>query len=264
MNNDLFPLWVTTAPGSLGKRSEDIPSIRLFPPSAPANGAAMLVFPGGGYEALMDYEGEAYAAWLAKQGYFSAVVHYRLTPNGYTLPTIVRDGVRAMRWMRSKAGELGFNPAKIGVIGSSAGGHLCANLAVHWDRGDEQAEDPVERCGSRPDLAVLCYPLIDLSVDEHWVSRFFGGQMPSKEIADHYSASRNVRKETAPCFLFHTFADETVPDSHSLRMANALAENRVPFEIHLYERGPHGLALGNGHPWTLECLRWLKERFELK
>lgn len=263
MSNQTTPLWTNGAPGALGKRSADTPTISLYPPKAPANGAAMLVFPGGGYEALMDYEGEAYALWLAEQGFYCAVVNYRLTPAGYILPVIVQDGMRAVRWMRAKAPELGFQADKIGVIGSSAGGHLCANLAVHWDRGDEKSSDPVERASSRPDAAVLCYPLIELPLDEPWITRFFNGQTPSKETADYYSAARNVRKETAPCFLFHTYEDDLVPSSHSLRMAGALADNRVPYELHIYEHGAHGLALGNGHPWTIECLNWLRERFGL-
>ena len=271
MTIQTFPLWTGGAPGAMGSRVEDIPSITLFPPSVAPNGAAMLVYPGGGYEALMDYEGEAYARWLAGQGYYGAVVNYRLTPAGYTLPLIIGDGMRAVRWMRSRAAELGFNPAKIGVIGSSAGGHLCANLAVRWDRGTAGSADVVERVGSRPDLAVLCYPLIDILVHEQpWVARFFGGKAPASDTAEYFSASRHVRKETAPCFLFHTFEDDTVPDNHSLRMAQALSENSVPYELHLYERGPHGLALGNhqrggggAHPWTAACLSWLKDRFGL-
>ena len=254
------PLWSGAAPGTLGDRLVDIPSITPFEPKGAKNGAAVLVFPGGGYSARMDYEGEAYAEWLVKAGYTCFVVNYRLVPDGYSLPVIFQDAVRAVRWTRYHAGEYGFAANKIGVIGSSAGGHLCANLSVHWDPGNPAASDPVERISSRPDAAVLCYPAIYLRrvLD---LSHLFGGRVPDKTEAEYYSAARHVRKDTPPAFLFHTAADQLVPAEHSLRYARALEQKKVPFELHVYERGAHGVALGNGHPWTEECLRWLRERF---
>jgi acetyl esterase/lipase len=261
-NNQTFPIWTGKAPHALGDAPGDVPTITLFPPSVPANGAAMLVYPGGGFEALMDYEGEAYAHWLAGQGYYAFVVAYRLTPHGYALPEIFQDCMRSVRWARARAGQLGYDPLKIGVIGSSAGAHLCANLSVHWDLGDSKAEDPVERVSSRPDLAVLCYSPINLPRPFRWL-RLFGGQVPEDKEINFYSAARNVHHDTPPAFLFHTAGDEMVPAEQSLIYARALARKKVPYEVHIYERGQHGLALGNGHPWTVECLRWLKERFSL-
>jgi acetyl esterase/lipase len=260
MSNNTQPLWSGAAPGALGDRLVDIPSITPFVPQGPKNGAAVLVFPGGGYTARMDYEGEAYAEWLAKAGYTCFVVNYRLSPDGYSLPVIFQDAVRAVRWARFHSGEYGFAADKIGVIGSSAGGHLCANLSVHWDSGDPAAADPLERTGSRPDAAVLCYPAIFLGrvLD---LADLFGGHVPEKSAAEYYASARYVRKDTPPAFLFHTAADQLVPVEHSLRYARALAQKKVPFELHVYERGAHGVALGNGHPWTEECLRWLGERF---
>ena len=260
MKSQSFPLWPDKTPGTFGVRPEDIPSITLYPPTVQPNGAAMLVYPGGGYEALMDYEGEAYAQWLAGQGYYGFVVNYRLTTAGYSLPVIFQDGVRALRWVRSRADELGIVSTRIGVIGSSAGGHLCALLAVNWDRGNPDAADPVDRASSRPDLAVLCYaPLRKMG--EGFGRRMFAGRVPTAEEAHFYSPIENVTRDTPPCFLFHTMGDRAVPAGDSLSFAAALAQAMVPYEIHVYERGPHGLALGNGHPWTVECLRWLKERF---
>ena len=258
MNPVTCSLWPDGAPGALGQKPADIPSIALYPPTAPANGAAILVFPGGGYEALMDYEGEAYAVWLASQGYYGMVVNYRLTSGGYTLPQMTQDGIRAVRWARSRAVELGFDPSRIGIIGSSAGGHMCALLGVHWDLGDPDSADPVERVSSRPDLVVLCYAVIKFW-GERSRERLFGGHKPSAQELDFFAASDHVQADTPPCFLFHTVEDQLVPVSQALLFAQALESNRVPFELHLYQRGSHGLALGSGHPWTQECLRWLKE-----
>ena len=260
MQRDSYPLWPQITPGALGAKSGDIPTITVYPPAAQANGAAMLVYPGGGYEALMDYEGDAYAVWLASQGYYSFVVNYRLTPAGYSLPLIFQDGVRALRWVRSRALDLGIASTKIGVIGSSAGGHLCALMAVNWDRGNPEALDPVERASSRPDLAVLCYaPLKEMG--RGFAQRMFAGREPTEEEIHFYSPIDRVNADTSPCFLFHTMGDRDVPASHSLTFATALSQANVPYEIHVYERGPHGVALGQGHPWTVECLHWLKERF---
>jgi acetyl esterase/lipase len=262
MKPTTYPLWSGSAPGALGTRPVDIPSITVYEPQGPKNGAAVLVYPGGGYTARMDYEGEAYAEWLVKEGYTSFVVNYRLTPDGYGMQRIHQDGARAIRWARSRAAEIGFAADKIGVIGSSAGGHLCATVSVHWDAGDPQAADPVERFSSRPDLAILCYPAIYLR-KVMAIGPLFPQNPPTAAEIGYYATYRHIRKDTSPAFIFHTVADEVVPAEHSLRYASALERNKVPYELHFYERGPHGVALGNGHPWTKECLRWLKERFSV-
>jgi acetyl esterase/lipase len=260
MMHDTIPLWSGMAPGALGDQPADIPTMTRYEPEGAKNSAAVLVFPGGGYTARMDYEGEAYAEWLARSGYTCFVVNYRLTPDGYSLPVIFQDAVRAVRWARIYAGKFGYDSNKIGVIGSSAGGHLCANLSVHWDTGDPTAVDAVERVCSRPDLVVLCYPATYLRQALELV-QLFAGRIPDKSEVAYFSASRHVRKDTPPAFLFHTSEDHIVPLNHTLRFAAALERNKVPVEVHVYERGPHGVALGNGHPWTAECLRWLTERF---
>jgi acetyl esterase/lipase len=192
MKNQTFPLWPDKAPGALGVRPEDVPTITVYPPTVQANGAAMLVYPGGGYEALMDYEGDAYAIWLAGQGYYGFVVNYRLTTAGYSMTPIFQDGVRALRWVRARSGELGIHPQKIGVIGSSAGGHLCALLAVNWDHGDPHAVDPVESVSSRPDLAVLCYAPTR-RMGEGFGRRMFAGRAVTEEETRIYSPIDNVR-----------------------------------------------------------------------
>lgn len=262
MNSHSFkPLWESGAPGALGQKTADIPAAALYPAQGKRPRGTMVVFPGGGYRGLMDYEGEAYAEWLAGQGYAALVVRYRLATDGYTLPTILKDAQRALRWARYHAAEWQGRPDQIGVIGSSAGGHLSALLSVHHDAGDAQAVDPVDRCSSRPDLAVLCYPLVYLAHTDQLVSLMFGDREPDAVERKFYSADQWVAADTSPAFLFHTFEDQLVPVDHSLGYAERLAAENVPFKLHVYERGRHGVALGNGHPWTSECLRWLEERF---
>jgi acetyl esterase/lipase len=257
MTEPCYPLWQGAAPGALGTKPEDIPTVTVFEPDNELkNGAAMIVFPGGGYTALMDYEGEAYARWLAGHGYTCFVAQYRLTPNEYRLPVIFDDGARAVRWVRAHATEYGIGPRRIGIIGSSAGGHLSALLAVHFDAGRADAPDPVDRQSSRPDAVVLCYPAIHLPSWEKNLDTLLGKDY-TKELRLHYCAELHVRRDSPPCFLFHTFEDPLVPVNQSMLFAEALRDKNVPFELHVYQKGGHGLALGNGHPWTAECARWL-------
>jgi acetyl esterase/lipase len=257
-----YPLWPEAAPAALGSRPEDIPSITVYPPEpARKNGAAILVFAGGGWEVRVDHEGPVYAEWLASQGYTCFLVNYRLTPHGYPIPVITQDASRAVRWVRAHAAEYAIDAEKIGVIGSSAGGHICAHIAVHWDLGDPQVADPIERASSRPNLAVLCYPVTSLPRNYDW--SFLFGHKPTPEELRFYSPALNATSKSAPCFMLHTWEDTLVPLANSLRMADALKKKKVPCELHLYERGAHGIGLANGHPWTLECLRWLGERFNI-
>lgn len=255
-----FRLWEREVPDLREGDEGNAPFVQVYKPQNTPKRAAMLVFPGGGYNALMDYEGHDYAVWLATQGYTALVVNYRLASQGYQLPTIFGDAQRAVRWARAQAGNLGYEPQRIGVIGSSAGGHLCALLSVHGGDGQPAAGDAVERQPARPDLAVLCYPAIYLH-EVLELRQLFGGSEPEAEIQRFYSADAWVTAQTSPAFLFHTAADQLVPSQHSLLYAQALATAGVPYELHIYQDGPHGVALGNGHPWTRECLRWLESRF---
>jgi acetyl esterase/lipase len=260
MQQSTYPLWLDPAPAALGSRPEDIPSVSIYPPDPHRkNGAAILVFAGGNWEVRVDHEGPVYAEWLASQGYACFLINYRLTPHGYPISVITQDALRAVRWVRAHAAEYAIDPAKIGVIGSSAGGHICGHLAVHGDAGDPQSADPIERASSRPDLAVLCYPVTVLQRSYDWSYIF--GHTPTVEELHFYSPALNVTPKSSPCFMLHTWEDTVVPIANSLRLVAALKKKKVPCELHLYEHGAHGIGLANGHPWTLECLRWLAERF---
>lgn len=262
-------LWTADAPGALGQKPADIPTLTAFiPDPAKATGAAMVVCPGGGYGMLASYEGADYARWLCDQGIAGFVLKYRLGSSGYRHPRMLEDVSRALRWVRFHAADMKLDPKRIGIIGSSAGGHLASTLLTHYDAGQPEAADPIDRLSSRPDLGVLCYPVITMGDATHHGSRDnLLGPNPSSKLVAELSNERHVTPETPPCFIFHTAEDAAVPVANSLEFAAALARAKVPFELHIYEHGAHGLALGSKtydpshwHPWTVECRRWLKER----
>ena len=266
-----FPLWPEGAPGAKGKTDKDIPTLTPYWPKE-ANGAAMVICPGGGYGGLADHEGKDYALFLNDHGITCFVLKYRLGSAGYRHPIMLQDVSRAMRLVRSKAAEWKIDSHRIGLMGSSAGGHLASTLLTHFDSGKTDATDPIERESSRPDLGILCYPVITMGEKTHGGSKKnLLGTDPSPELVAELSNELHVTKETPPCFLFHTTADTVVPVENSLMFAEALRKAGVPFSLNIFENGPHGMGLGfrpyakyepgNGklHPWTDSCLFWLKE-----
>ncbi|MBS0662509.1 MAG: alpha/beta hydrolase [Verrucomicrobia bacterium] len=259
-------LWPTRAPGALGDRPQDCPALTPFAPTAPATGATVIVFPGGAYGMLAPHEGEDYARWLASLGLHAWVLQYRLGPDGYRHPAMLHDAARAVRLVRHLARREGLDPNRIGVMGSSAGGHLVATILTQFNAGSPAAADPVERESSRPDLGILCYPVITLRDPyAHSGSREnLLGTKPSPAQIDALSAERNVRPDTPPAFIWHTVADEAVPVENALMFASALRRAGVPFALSLYENGRHGLGLGTPEapapPWAKDLEFWLKGR----
>jgi acetyl esterase/lipase len=261
-------LWPEGAPGALGKEPKDIPTLTLyFPEAAKATGAGMVICPGGGYGGLAEHEGAPYARWLNQQGIAGFVLKYRLGSSGYRHPRMLEDAARAMRLVRFHAAEWKLDPHRLGIIGSSAGGHLASTLLTHFDAGLPGDPDPVQQVSCRPDLGVLCYPVITMGDQTHRGSRDnLLGKDPSRTLIEELSNELHVTKETPPCFIFHTADDPVVPVENSLNFASALRRAGVPFELHIYEHGAHGLGLGTQsaditqmHAWTRECQRWLKE-----
>jgi acetyl esterase/lipase len=253
----------------LGKEPKDIPTLTpFFAPPEIATGAAMVICPGGGYAMLAPHEGEGYAHWLNKMGITAFVLQYRLGSAGYRHPRMLEDAARAMRMVRFHATEWKLDPKRIGIIGSSAGGHLASTLLTHFDAGQPAAADPIDRLSCRPDLGVLCYAVITMGDETHRGSRAnLLGKNPSPEMIQELSNELHVTQETPPCFLFHTCEDSVVPVENSLNFASALKRAKVPFELHIYEHGAHGMGLGTKsedpaqmHPWVGECQRWLKEQ----
>ena len=261
-------LWPGAAPDALGDADKDIPTLTPYWPSAEqASGAAFIVCPGGGYRNLAAHEGEPFAKWLAAQGIAAFVLKYRLTTDGYHVPTILLDAARAVRFVRTHAGEWSLDPKRIGMIGSSAGGHLTATLITQFDAGKADSPDAIERASSRPDLAVLCYGFILFDVPDSEREERFLGPNGTPEQKRLLSPRLNVRTDTPQTFIWQTVEDDKVIADNALAFAAALREKGVPFDLHLYEKGRHGIGLGTKdgdlakmHPWTKDCAYWLKQQ----
>ena len=262
-----FPLWPDGAPGALGQQDKDIPTLTPYlPDPAKATGAVIVICPGGGYGGLAPHEGADYARFLNEYGVAGFVLKYRLGSGGYRHPVMLQDAARAVRLVRDRAGEWKLDPHRIGIMGSSAGGHLASTLVTHFDAGKPDAADLVERQSSRPDLGILCYAVITLGQFTHQGSKQnLLGKDPSPELVRELSNELQVTKDTPPCFVWHTYEDSCVPVENSLQFAEALRRAGVPFDLHIYQKGPHGLGLGTRdwnpgkrHPWTRDCIFWLQ------
>lgn len=269
-----IPLWPDGAPGALGTNDWDIPTLTPYISDATNNAAprqsegpaAMIICPGGGYTKLAPHEGNDYALWLNQHGITCFVLKYRLGTNGYGPAAVLADGSRAVRWVRAHAPEYGIDAHRVGLMGSSAGGHVTSTVITHFDSGDTNAMDPVERQSSRPDVAILCYPVITMSEEfAHKGSRkYLLGTNPPPEVVARFSAESQVKSNTPPCFIWQTFEDRTVSVENSLMFAEALRKAGAPFDLHIYQQGKHGQGLGDKPPfphplpWADECLRWLK------
>jgi acetyl esterase/lipase len=262
--NTPIVLWPDGAPGAVGKLPEDIPTITAYPaPKDKATGAAVVVFPGGGYSHLSEIkEGSDVAAMFNKLGVTAFVLKYRLGMR-YHQPSPLLDAARAVRTVRSRAKEWNIDPAKIGILGFSAGGHLASTLATHFDAGKADAADPIDRASSRPDLVMLIYPVITMGEFTHQGSKKnLLGDNPSAELVKLYSNELQVTGDTPPAFLVHAMTDPAVPVENSTLFAGALRKAKVPFEMHIYEQGPHGFGLAPGDPilsnWPDRCADWLR------
>jgi acetyl esterase/lipase len=264
-----FPLWAGDAPGALGKEPKDVPTLTpFFAPPGKATGASIVICPGGAYAALAPHEGFHYALWLNEQGIAGFVLKYRLGSGGYRHPAMLQDVQRAIRYVRENAERWGLDPNRVGVMGSSAGGHLASTALTHFDAGSAGSADPVDRVSSRPNLGILCYAVITMGPDTHAGSkRNLLGDNPDPALVELLSNEKQVRSDTPPTFIFHTFADSTVKVENAMVFAAALRRQGVPFALHIYPKGAHGIGLGsaqwdpaNRHPWTHECELWLKEQ----
>lgn len=246
------------------------PSIQVFLPSKRnATRQAVVICPGGGYSVLAyDWEGTDIAKWLNSHGIAAIVLKYRLPSAASQMDpheAPLMDAQRAMRLVRQHAGEWNIDPAQIGVMGFSAGGHLASTLGTHYDRGNGNSQDPVEKFSSRPDFMILGYPVISLKEHvAHIGSRNnLLGKSPSDELVERFSNELQVTEDTPPTFIFHSQDDRGVPVQHSLLFYQALLEANVPVEMHLYPEGGHGYSLGINAEgtftqWPAACIQWLR------
>jgi acetyl esterase/lipase len=258
-------LWPDGAPGAQGQTDADEPSLTLYPASG-ANKlpVGVVVCPGGGYHELaMDHEGKQIAAWLNRLGISAFVLKYRLGPK-YHFPIELWDAQRAIRYARAHAAKFGLQTNRIGIWGFSAGGHLASTAGTHFDLGDRDAADPIDRPSSRPDFMILAYPVITMEAPYvHLGSRNnLLGEKPDPVLVASLSNQTQVTSETPPTFLFHTSDDDVVPVENSIEFYLALRKAGVPAEMHIYLHGRHGLGLAQNDPelrsWPDRLAGWMK------
>lgn len=246
----VLPLWPEGVPDKQGDTREDNPWLELYRPKNPT-GAAVLVCPGGGYQTRAPHEAEPIAWWLNAFGITGIVVHYRVKP--YKHPQPLNDVSRAMRIAKENAKSWNINPEQIGVLGFSAGGHLASTLSVHYD------------ADTRPAFSILVYPVITLgNPSVHTGSRANLLPEVTQEWIDLLSNERHVNEKTPPTFIFHTVDDPVVNVENVFLYGAALNRHKVPFEMHCYETGRHGVGLAQDNPalktWPTLCENWLRAR----
>lgn len=245
------------------------PDIAVFLPSKKnATGEAVVICPGGAYQILAyDWEGSDIARWLSSQGIAAFVLKYRLpgarnniVPNKSPL----MDAQRALRMVRYHAESWNIDPGKIGIMGFSAGGHLASTLSTHYDAGDPDNSDPVERESCRPDYSILIYPVIsfDDQITHSGSKQSLLGEEPDNELVTYFSNEKQVTGDTPPAILVHSGDDSGVPVENSLVYYQALRAHEIPSEMHIYPYGGHGysLAIGKGHlaTWPDRVIQWIR------
>jgi acetyl esterase/lipase len=260
-------LWPKGAPGAVGTEDADRPTLTVYlPPPERANGTAVIVCPGGGYGHLaVGHEGKEPAEWLNRLGVAAFVLQYRLAPR-YRHPAPLQDAQRAVRTVRARAREWHVDPNRIGIWGFSAGGHLASTAGTHFDAGRADDPDPIQRVSSRPDFLILCYPVITFTdpVMHKGSRNNLLGKEPDPKLIEELSNEKQVTAKTPPTFLFHTHEDSGVPPENSVLFYLALRRAGVPAELHIYEKGKHGVGLAPNDPvlssWPDRLAAWLKGR----
>jgi acetyl esterase/lipase len=241
-----------------------VPTLTRYPaPVATANGTAVIICPGGGYVRLaVNKEGTELARRLNALGVAAFVLKYRLAEYGYPAP--LRDVLRAVRIVRSRAAELGVRADRIGVLGASAGGHLAACAGTLFDAPEGRTGAALDATSARPDFVVLLYPVITMTDPfAHAGSRrALLGENPSAALVERLSVEKQVTARTPPTFIVHTLEDASVPVENSLLFFQALRRAGVPAELHVYEKGPHGFGtragLGPASSWPERLEEWMR------
>ncbi|MEZ4631312.1 MAG: alpha/beta hydrolase [Deinococcales bacterium] len=236
---------------TLQSQVQVLAQVDIYLAPKPSTDLALIIFPGGGYRHLAAHEGRDYAEFFQAQGISSFVLHYRLGSEGFRHPAMIEDALAAIETVRKRANDFGINPHKLGIMGSSAGGHLVAHSLVSYRFYERDV------C-LRADFAILCYPVISMleHIHQGCLENLLGAN-PSLELIKTVSPEIHVDETTPPCFIWHTLEDGSVAVEHSLLWAKALRDKRRSFELHLYSKGRHGLGLNSDLAWEQACLRWL-------
>lgn len=257
-------LWPGGAPGAMGGGVEDCPRLTPYLPAggSAAPRAAVVVCPGGGYCGRAEHEARPIAEWLCSLGVAGLVCDYRVNPYRHPIP--LGDAQRAIRLTRANSARWGIDPARVGILGFSAGGHCATSAATIFDDGRADAADPVDRQSCRPDALIACYPVITFGEFRHDGSmRALLGEKPDPAMQEYLSLELRVTPRTPPTFLWHTAGDDGVPVENSLLFAQALSRNKVPFALHVFPTGNHDLGLAPDHStvraWPGICAAWLRE-----
>jgi len=258
-------LWAGGAPGALGDEDRDKPALTIYmPPNTTGPMTAVIIAPGGSYARLsMNLEGRAPANYLNTLGLAAFVLRYRLGPS-YHHPIELGDALRAIRTVRARAAEWHIAPDRIGFMGFSAGGHLASSASTHFDGGKADAVDPIDRVSSRPDFAILAYPVI--SFVEPWTHQGSKtnllGESPDAALARSLSSETQVTSSTPPTFIYHTNADTVVPVENAVAYFLALRKAGVTAEMHVFRNGAHGSGLAQQDPalaeWPRVLANWLR------
>jgi acetyl esterase/lipase len=276
-DNTVIPLWPEGVPNAkttlgaeklVGGRISNVsePTLTIYSPAVDRpNGTAVIICPGGSYSLLSNQrEGVQYANWLSTLGVTSFILKYRLAEFGHPAP--LQDVLRAVRVVRSRAAEFKINPDRIGVMGSSAGGHLAASSGTLFDHAAGKTGAAIDAEKARPDFLILMYPVITMKDPAaHAGSRTnLLGSKPTPELLRLMSLEDQVTDNTPPTLLIHTQADRTVPIEHGILFYQALTRAKVPAEMYLFERGEHGMGmrdgLGTASNWSKRAEEWLRAR----
>jgi acetyl esterase/lipase len=285
-DHPVIPLWPEgvpaavrpDAPAALGPLGEEklgeggrisnvsVPTLTVYWPAVDRpNGTAVIVCPGGGYGILShDREGIQYANWLSHLGVTTFILKNRLKEYGHPAP--LQDVLRAVRLVRSRAAEFKIDPARVGVMGSSAGGHLAASAGTLFDHADGKTGAALDTVSARPDFLILMYPVITMAdgVTHNGSRENLLGKNRTPEQVEFFSLENRVTAATPPTLLIHTQEDKSVPIENSIRFFQALTKAGVPAEFYAFEHGSHGMGMkaefGTASDWPKRAEEWLRHR----
>lgn len=265
--NDSYVEKSTTSEGVITRFEKTTnPMLYVYlPPRDKATGTAVLICPGGGYAMLaFGHEGNAIASWLNDNGIAGIILKYRLPSDLIMKDKTVgplQDAQEAIRVIRRNAAAWNIDPAKVGVIGFSAGGHLASTLSTHYT---DKVYDTKDTISARPDFSILIYPVItmDASFTHAGSRKNLLGDNPSDDLVNKYSNELQVNEKTPPAFMVHSADDQTVPVKNSIEYYEQLVKFKIPSELHIFQKGGHGYGLGGEKEtqssWPGLCIKWLK------